>query len=158
MANGNGKSALCAAFLAKHYGGNYTGAGIDLNNPTDTITTTDHHALVSAFLLKYYGSEKNGYALDEPIHTVPTKDRFGLVTVKGENYRIIDIGMRMLQPHELFAAQGFPDDYIIDQDHTGKKFSKAAQVARCGNSVCPDLAAALVTENYSINQISEVAA
>lgn len=66
--------------------------------------------------------------------------------------------MRMLQPHELFAAQGFPDDYIIDRDHTGKKFTKAAQVARCGNSVCPDLAAALVTANYTTTQTLRIAA
>ena len=148
---GGGKSALVSAFIAKHYGGNYTGSGISVNRPTDTITVKDHHALVSAFLLKYYGTS-TGQEVNEPLQTITTKERFGLVTIQGEPYKIIDIGMRMLQPHELFAAQGFPSDYIIDRDHTGKKFSKAAQVARCGNSVCPDLAAALVEANYSNQQ------
>lgn len=53
----------------------------------------------------------------------------------------------MLEPHELFAAQGFPADYVIDHDATGKRFTKTAQVARCGNAVCPPLAAALVRAN-----------
>jgi DNA (cytosine-5)-methyltransferase 1 len=78
---------------------------------------------------------------------VTTRDRFGLVTVRGEDYQIVDIGMRMLEPHELFAAQGFPADYVIDHDAAGKKFTKTAQVARCGNAVCPPLAAALVRAN-----------
>ena len=83
----------------------------------------------------------------EPLHTVTTRDRFGLVTVRGEDYQIVDIGMRMLEPHELFAAQGFPADYVIAHDANGKKFTKTAQVARCGNAVCPPLAAALVRAN-----------
>ncbi len=137
---------LVTAFLAKHYGGNYKGAGISLEEPLHTITVKDHHALVMAFLTKYYGAGI-GQSLNEPLHTIPTKDRFGLITVKGENYRITDIGMRMLQPRELFNAQGFPDDYIIDQDHEGKKYPKTAQVARVGNSVPPPFAEALVRAN-----------
>lgn len=189
-AGGGGKSALCAAFLAKHYGGNYTGAGVGMDAPTDTVTTTDHHALVTshlikmrnnctgsamstpaptitaggqhlgevrAFLLKYYGTNI-GLDLNTPIHTVPTKDRFGLVTVHGEPYQIVDIGMRMLQPHELFAAQGFPADYIIAHDHTGKSFTKTAQVARCGNSVCPSVAEALIRANLTEVEAGVIAA
>ncbi len=76
--------------------------------------------LVSAFLTKYYGSDV-GQSLGDPLRTITTKDRFGLVTVRGEDYKITDIGMRMLQPHELFAAQGFPSNYIIDWDYTGKR-------------------------------------
>src|SRR5690606_21691269 len=79
MTQGAGKSALVTAFLAKHYGGNYSGSGIDMGAPLDTITTTDHHALVNAFLVKYYGNEKDGEPIDSPLHTIPTKDRFGLV-------------------------------------------------------------------------------
>ena len=87
---------------------------------------------------------------EQPLDTITVKDRFGLVTVKGESYQIVDIGMRMLEPHELFLAMGFPNDYKISHDSTGKKLSKAKQVARCGNAVCPDLAEALVTANTQV--------
>lgn len=137
---------LVTAFLAKNYGGNYTGSGISLKEPLHTITMKDHHSLVTAFLTKYYG-QGVGQTLNAPIHTIPTKDRFSLVTVKGENYRITDIGMRMLQPHELFLAQGFPKDYIIDRDHEGNVYPKTYQVARCGNSVPPPFAEHLVRVN-----------
>lgn len=169
-----------AANICKHYGGNYSGPGDDLNNPLPTVTTVDHNALITshmikmrgtnigfptdepvhtitaggnhigevrAFLMKYYG-QGIGQDINQPLHTIRTGDCFGLVMVSGEAYQIIDIGMRMLEPHELFAAQSFPSDYIIDVDHTGKKYSKAKQVARCGNSVPPLLAAALVSANY----------
>lgn len=137
---------LVTAFIAKHYGGGYKGAGTSLEKPLDTITTIDHHSLVQAFLIKYYGTEI-GQSLNKPLHTITTRDKFGLVTIKGEDYRIIDIGMRMLQPHELFKAQGFPEDYIIDHDYTGKKYPKTQQVARCGNAVPPPFAKALVEAN-----------
>lgn len=140
------KEEISAVYLVKHYGGNYTGAGIDLRKPTDTITQVDHHALVQAFLIKYYGSD-TGQSLEEPLHTIPTKDRFGLVQIKNEQYRIVDITMRMLQPHELSKAQGLPEDYIIDKDPEGKKVSKAVQTARIGNMVVPQCAKALVQAN-----------
>lgn len=140
------EEALTASYLVKHYGGNYSGAGIDLRSPTDTITQVDHHALVQAFLIKYYGSD-TGQSLHEPLHTIPTKDRFGLVQIENENYRIVDITMRMLQPHELSLAQGLPKDYIIDRDPEGKKVSKAIQTARIGNMVVPQCAKALVQAN-----------
>lgn len=180
VAGGN-KHALVSAFLAKHFGGNYTGPGANLSEPAHTVTTVDHHALVTsnlikfrgtckdgqslnepmptitagglhigevrAFLLKYYGNEKEGVSLEDPLHTVTTNDRFGLVTVEGIDYQIVDIGMRMLQPHELYAAQGFPEWYIIDQDYKGKKYAKDKQVARCGNAVPPPFAEALVRAN-----------
>ncbi len=112
-----------------------------------TITAGGLHVgEVRAFLTKYYGSDI-GQALDIPLHTVTTKDRFGLITIKGENYQIADIGMRMLQPHELFAAQGFPAGYVIDRDANGVKYSKAKQVARCGNAVPPPFAEQLVRAN-----------
>ncbi|MCY9747992.1 DNA cytosine methyltransferase, partial [Paenibacillus larvae] len=88
-----------------------------------------------------------GQSVQHPLHTVTTKDRFGLVTIKGQDYKIVDIGMRMLEPHELFAAQGFPSDYIIDVDADGRKYSKSAQVARCGNAVPPPFAESLVRAN-----------
>ncbi|WP_276918660.1 DNA cytosine methyltransferase [Aneurinibacillus aneurinilyticus] len=208
---------LVTPFIAKHYGGGYTGPGADCNNPLPTVTTVDHNALVTAFLSKYYGetspTEVRGQELSEPIHTIstanrfglvtshlvklrgtckdgqpvtkpmptitaggqhvgevraflvkyygagigqdvqeplhtiPTKDRFGLVTIHGQDYQIVDIGMRMLQPHELFAAQGFPSNYIIDKDHNGNSYQKAEQVKRCGNSVPPPFAEHLVRAN-----------
>lgn len=175
-----GHFALVQAFLAKHYGGNYTGPGSSLAEPLPTVTTVDHNALVTshlvklrgtcrdgqpvteplhtisaqgnhlgevrAFLLKYYGTG-DGQPLDEPLHTVTTKDRMALVMIKGEPYQIVDIGMRMLEPHELYAAQGFPADYIHTHTAGGKRLSKAAQVRMCGNSVCPPVAAALVRAN-----------
>lgn len=120
--------------------------GQGLDEPLATIPTANKFGLVQAFLLKYYGSEV-GQSLNEPLHTITTKDRFGLVTIKGENYKIVDIGMRMLQPHELFKAQGFPEDYIIDVDYEGNKYPKTQQVARCGNSVPPPFAEHLVRTN-----------
>jgi DNA (cytosine-5)-methyltransferase 1 len=113
--------------------------------PTVTASGT-HIGEVRAFLLKYYGSDQDP-RMDEPLHTVTTKDRFGLVTVRGEQYRIVDIGMRMLSPRELFLAQGFADTYIIDPVHNGKPLTKTAQVRMCGNSVSPWPAAALVRCN-----------
>lgn len=186
---GGGKHGLVAAFLAKHYGGNYTGPGAPLDSPAPTVTTVDHNALVTshlvklrnncigqdvrepihtlttgghmgevrAFLLKYYDTAV-GQALDEPLHTITTKHRLGLVMVKGEPYQIVDIGMRMLEPHELYAAQGFPANYIHDRTIGGKRLSKASQVRMCGNSVCPPVAAALVRANLVDVQRSEVAA
>jgi DNA (cytosine-5)-methyltransferase 1 len=140
------REILAAPFLSKYYGGNYAGAGIDVRNPTDTITQSDHHALVIAFLIKYYGTS-TGQKLTEPIDTIPTKDRFGLVQIEQEDYRVVDIKMRMLQPHELAKAQGLPESYIIDRDPTGKKVSKAVQNARIGNMVVPQCAEALVRSN-----------
>jgi DNA (cytosine-5)-methyltransferase 1 len=142
---GGQKHGLCAAFLAKHYGGNET-PGSSLNRSIDTITAQDHHALVRAFLVKFYGTG-TAVALDEPLDTVTTRDRFGLVMVDGEPYQIADIGMRMLQPHELFAAQGFPADYNIAPELNGKPLTKTAQIALAGNSVCPPVAAAIVGAN-----------
>jgi len=142
---GGQKHALVAAFLAKHYTGV---VGQDLRRPIGTVTTVDHHSLVRAFLVAYYGFEKDGARLSDPMRTVPTRDRFGLVTVHGQQYRIADIGMRMLQPRELYRAQGFPEDYVIEFEHRGRPLSKAAQVRMCGNSVCPPIATALVRANF----------
>lgn len=137
---------VMSAFLCKHYGGNYQGAGIDVRNPTDTITQVDHHALVEAFLIKYYGTD-TGQSLEDPLHTIPTKDRFGLIRIENQDYQIVDITMRMLQPHELAKAQGLPEEYIIDRNPEGKRVSKAVQTARIGNMVVPQCAKALVQAN-----------
>ncbi len=145
-AGGGGKSAVVTSHLIKLRG--TCADGQPVTEPMPTITAGGLHVgEVRAFLMKYYGSADNGQQMDEPLHTVTTKDRFGLVTIEGMDYQIVDIGMRMLEPHELFAAQGFPPNYIIDRDADGKKYPKSAQVARCGNAVPPPFAEALVRAN-----------
>lgn len=171
-----GHFALVSAFLAKHYSGvvghgvdhpvgtittkdhhalvtshllqlrnNQFGRGVD--KPMPTLTAGGGHVgEVRAFLLKYYGTNI-GQALREPLQTITSKHRFGLVTVHGQEYQIVDIGMRMLKPHELFAAQGFPKNYVIDHDAKGNKITITDQVKKCGNSVSPPVVAALVTAN-----------
>lgn len=145
--------ALTAAFLTKFYG--TAVAGADVLAPLPTVTTGGgkgggHLAEVRAFLLKYHGGERQarrGQALDLPLRTIDTSNRFGLVVVHGEAYQIADIGMRMLQPHELFAAQGFPDDYDIAPELNGKPLTKTTQISLAGNSVCPQVAEAIVLAN-----------
>lgn len=180
-AGGGGKSQLVSAFLAKHYGGNYTGPGVGLSEPAHSVTTVDHHAVVASHLVKLRGTCRDGQRTDEPMPTITAggqhvgevkttlafgdfdeeraqkvlaflreycgEECTGLVEIGGVTYRIVDIGMRMLQPHELYRAQGFPEWYIIDQDYRGVKYAKDKQVARCGNAVPPPFAEALVRAN-----------
>ncbi|MDH2013436.1 DNA cytosine methyltransferase [Pseudomonas juntendi] len=138
--------------------------GRAVDEPVPTMTAgAEHHALVeyklspeheegalrvAAFLISYYGTE-NTSAADAPAPTVTTKDRLGLITVfvKGTPYVIVDICLRMLQPHELYRAQGFPASYIIDKGADGKPFTKTEQVHMCGNSVSPPPMAALAFAN-----------
>ncbi|HCR1927246.1 TPA: DNA cytosine methyltransferase [Enterobacter roggenkampii] len=210
---GGGKFGLVAANLVKHFGGNYQGAGVALDVPAHTVTTTDHHAVVAAHLMvnntghpggaadqpahtvttgnhhaavtshlvKLRGTCRDGQPTDQPMPTVTAgglhvgevkttlaveaydqqradqtlaflreycgADCNGLVTISGVVYRIVDIGMRMLQPAELYRAQGFPEWYIIDRDYMGNRYAKDKQVARCGNAVPPPFAEALVRAN-----------
>lgn len=120
--------------------------GQAVDKPLMTADSSNRYGLVTALLIKYYG-QGEGQSLREPLHTITAKDRFGLVIVRGEPYQIIDIGLRMLTPRELFRAQGFPENYIIDHDADGKHYPKSAQVARCGNAVPPPFAEALVRAN-----------
>ncbi|MDY1457125.1 DNA cytosine methyltransferase [Pseudomonas aeruginosa] len=139
------------------------------DQPAPTVATGGHHMLVTpemiagsltpeqvegavwvaAFLMKYHGMGENIRPLDEPVSTVTTKDRLALVTVwiSGSPYVIVDICLRMLQPPELYRAQGFPADYIIDRGADGKTFSKTEQVHMCGNSVSPPPMAAIARAN-----------
>lgn len=177
-AGGGGKSQLVSAFLAKHFGGNYTGPGASLDGPAHTVTTTDHHALVTSSLIKLRGTCKDGQRTDQPMATITAggqhvgevqtclaveiydEARAAVVReflhqhglseftlIDEVKFRIVDIGMRMLQPHELYRAQGFPAWYIIDRDYRGTKYAKDKQVARCGNAVPPPFAEALVRAN-----------
>ena len=125
VVGGGQKHALVVAFLAKHYGG-HEGPGQRLDVPLSTITAQDHHALVRVLL----GA-----------------------SVLGGRYTVVDIGMRMLQPRELYRAQGFPDSYQIDLEHKGRPLSKTTQVRLCGNSVCPPLARALVEANVTAGRV-----
>ena len=121
--------------------------GKDIRQPLPTITASDgHFGEVRAFLIKYYG-QGTGQDIKDPLDTVTAQDRFGLVTINGTDYQIVDIGLRMLEPRELYGCQGFPDDYIIDHDYTGKTYPRSEQVRRCGNAVCPPIPAALVRAN-----------
>lgn len=121
--------------------------GKDIRQPLPTITAGDgHFGEVRAFLIKYYG-QGTGQDIKDPLDTVTAHDRFGLVTINGTDYQIVDIGLRMLEPKELYGCQGFPDDYIIDHDYTGKTYPRSEQVRRCGNAVCPPIPAALVKAN-----------
>lgn len=142
--DGSNRYGLVASFLSKFY---KSGTGQDLREPLHTITTSPgHFGEVRAFLIKYYG-QGIGQDIEEPLDTVTSRDRFGLVTIKGVDYQIVDIGLRMLEPRELYGCQGFPDDYIIDHDYTGKTYPRSEQVRRCGNAVCPPIPAALVRAN-----------
>ena len=181
-----GHHYLVNACLIKHFGGGYTGKGNDLKEPLSTITAVDHNALVNSYFVKYYGKDENQVqSSKEPLHTITSKARFGLVTTKiikrastslgnwekvrcflnqyldynidenellvflidDKEYMLIDIGMRMLVPRELYNATGFPIDYIIDTDCYGKKYAINKQVARCGNAVPPAFAEALARAN-----------
>ena len=142
--DGSNRYGLVTSFLSKFY---KSGIGQDEREPLHTITTSaGHFGEVRAFLIKYYG-DATGQDIEKPLDTVTTKDRFGLVTIEGVDYQIVDIGLRMLEPRELYGCQGFPDDYIIDHDYTGKTYPRSEQVRRCGNAVCPPIPAALVKAN-----------
>lgn len=175
-AGGGGKAAVCAAFITKHNGG-ATGHGMD--DPLHTVTGRGTQMqLTTSHLIKLRGTCQHGQPVTDPAPTItsgglhigevrtlleqycpqPGELDYGLLRINGELYRIVDIGMRMLQPHELFAAMGFPADYIIDRDFNGQPFTKTAQIARCGNAVCPDLAEALVRANMVESQQQAVAA
>lgn len=137
-------NSVCAATLIQM---NNHCDGRNIAEPIPTITAGDgHFGEVRAFLIKYYG-QGTGQDAREPLDTIPTHDRFGLVTIAGVDYQIVDIGLRMLEPKELYGCQGFPDDYIIDHDYTGRTYPRSEQVRRCGNAVCPPIPAALVRAN-----------
>ncbi|SFI71113.1 DNA (cytosine-5)-methyltransferase 1 [Pseudomonas guineae] len=155
--------ALCTAFLSRQFGAS-VGQGVEEPAPTITAGGGGKSALVelklspdaeegalrcAAFLMKYHGIGENVVSMDEPVSTVTTKDRLALVTVwiGGDPYVIVDICLRMLQPHELYAAQGFPPSYIITRGHDGRKFTKSEQVFMCGNSVSPPPMAAIAAAN-----------
>ncbi|WP_047297518.1 DNA cytosine methyltransferase, partial [Pseudomonas fluorescens] len=164
---------LVTAFMERQFGAS-VGQGVDEPAPTITAGGGGKSSLVelqlspeveagalrvAAFLISYYGTE-NMSAADAPAPTITTKDRLGLVTVtiKGTPYVIVDICLRMLQPAELYKAQGFPADYIISHGADGKPFTKTQQVHMCGNSVSPPPMAALARANDPWRVVEQQAA
>ncbi len=137
-------NSICAATLIQFNNGC---DGRDITSPIPTIPAGgEHFGEVRAFLIKYYG-QGTGQNIKDPLDTVTAQDRFGLVTIAGIDYRIVDIGMRMLEPRELYGCNGVPEDYIIDHDCDGNIITRTEQVHKCGNMVCPPIAAALVRAN-----------
>ena len=149
---------IVAANLLSMHGNARRDASIEDPHPT-RCAGGQHSALIATFLQKYYG-QGLGQTCTDPLHTLSTRDTFGLVTVEidGTTYAIADIGMRMLTPREQFRAQGFDDSYIIDRAPDGRPMTKTEQTRMCGNSVCPPLAAALVSANCAHLATQEVAA
>lgn len=144
--DGSNRYGLVTSFLSKFY---RTGIGQDIREPLGTVTADaggGHFGEVRALLIKYYG-QGTGQDIRKPLDNVTAQDRFGLVTIQGTDYQIVDIGLRMLEPKELYGCQGFPEDYIIEHDSEGKTYSRSEQVKRCGNAVCPPIPAALVRVN-----------
>jgi len=150
------QKALVTSHLVKLRGGllDHVNTAQDARQPGPTLTAGGTHvAEVRAFLVKYFGTGV-ARSLFQPADTITTKDRVGLVlvTVAGEDYVLVDIGMRMLTPRELFLLQGFPKSYVIDRgtvDGRTRHFTKSTQTRLVGNSVPPDLAAAVVMANIS---------
>ncbi len=138
--------------------------------PLPTITTSGgHFAEIRTRIEKYAAGENFGNwcevrkLLNDYCGYSLAEDEILLLEIGGDWYYIFDIGMRMLEPRELYRAQGFPEDYIIDRDYTGREYSRKEQVARCGNAVPPPFAEALVRANLpewcgeKINTMAEFA-
>lgn len=158
---------LVISFLHKYYAGGYKGCGTSIQNPLPTVTAWDHNSIVATTLIQM-NNHCDGRDIMDPLPTItagdghfaevraflvkyyrndPVVDISGIVTIQGVDYQIVDIGLRMLEPKELYGCQGFPVDYIIDHDFEGNTYPRSEQVRRCGNSVCPPIPAALVHSN-----------
>jgi DNA (cytosine-5)-methyltransferase 1 len=171
--------ALVSSFLTKFY---KSGCGQSLFEPIHTITTSAGHfgqvsilavdykqlkengideetaqkcTWVSQFIMEYYGCGI-GQSINDPLHTVVTKDRFALITILGNEYAILDIFLRMLEPEELKLGNAFPKDYIIEFPmKNGKPYPKSKQVERIGNSVVSIVSEALAEANCSYLKVGE---
>lgn len=173
VTNSGSQQQLVTANLL-HLRGNCDGRDVD--DPLMTVSAAgQHHGLVectlspseeagalrvAAFLMRYYGQGGQWSGLDDPLTTITTKDRMALVTVTiaGTPYVIVDIGLRMLEPRELYNANDFPPDYIIDRGHDSRRFSKSAQVRMVGNSVDPVDAADFLEANAPWLAVGRVSA
>lgn len=152
-------NAVCAAHMVKFKGDN---VGTPPSEPLQTVTASagkeracsgGTFAVCKAYLEKMRGGDNLGHwpeiraLLNEYCGYMLAEDEVLLLEISGALYYIADIGLRMLSPRELYNAMGFPADYIIDHDYLGNEYKKSAQVARCGNAVCPPMATALVRAN-----------
>lgn len=143
------KTGLVAPFLTKYYGTEQD-AGVD--GPAPTATTRArfgyvHSEIAPEPLTDAQLARARDVADFLRAHGFWDERELVTLTIDGIEFVIIDIGMRMLTPRELFRAQGFPADYIIDLTHEGRTLTKSEQIACCGNSVCPPVAEALVGAN-----------
>jgi DNA (cytosine-5)-methyltransferase 1 len=122
-------------------------------DPLMSLTSRDSFADIRTTIVKWDGQSGLGYwsevrkMLNQYCGYNIAEDEILLLNIRGICYYISDIGLRMLTPRELYDAMGFPHDYIIDRDVNGNAISRADQVARCGNAVCPAVAEALVRAN-----------
>ena len=152
-------NAVCAAHVVKFKGDN---VGTPPSEPLQTVTASagkeracsgGTFAVCKAYLAKMRSGDDLGHwpeiraLLNEYCGYALAEDDVLLLEIGGALYYIADIGLRMLSPRELYNAMGFPPDYIIDRDYEGNEYKKSAQVARCGNAVCPPVASALVRAN-----------
>ncbi len=152
-------NAVCAAHVVKFKGDN---VGTPPSEPLQTVTASagkeracsgGTFAVCKAYLAKMRSGDDLGHwpeiraLLNEFCGYALADDDVLLLEIGGALYYIADIGLRMLSPRELYNAMGFPPDYIIDRDYEGHEYKKSAQVARCGNAVCPPVASALVRAN-----------
>ena len=152
-------NAVCAAHVVKFKGDN---VGTPPSEPLQTVTASagkeracsgGTFAVCKAYLAKIRSGDDLGHwpeiraLLNEFCGYTLAEDEVLLLEIGGALYYIADIGLRMLSPRELYNAMGFPPDYIIDRDYEGHEYKKSAQVARCGNAVCPPVASALVRAN-----------
>jgi DNA (cytosine-5)-methyltransferase 1 len=154
---GRDHHSLAAVTLAKLRGTSDAHPGCaDVDQPLPTITAGGYHvAQVRAFLTAYYGSDgTNGQELDDPMRTITTRARLGLVTVEGQDYQITDIGFRMLKPHELQRAQfgKYAEGYDLSAAETLED-----QVALLGNSVPPELGEAVLRAQVQQDDVRRAA-
>ncbi|MGJ4893750.1 DNA cytosine methyltransferase [Bradyrhizobium oligotrophicum] len=142
--------AVVAAYLQKYYGADQDP---DLGGPLHTATTKARFGLAQALLelppfTAAHAARARKVADFLRAHGAWDEREFVTLTIAGVEVVITDLGMRMFTPRELFAAQGFPAGYVIDRRPDGSPISKTEQISKCGNSVSPPVAKALVSENY----------
>lgn len=145
------REALIATHIVKFKGPDI---GQSPDAPLQTVTAINPFALASVKTVKYAPGTDLGYwpqiraLLNKYCGYKFADDEILLLWIRGAWRYICDISMRMLTPRELYNAMGFPPDYIIERDYTGKPYPKSQQVARCGNAVCPQMASAVVRVNF----------
>lgn len=145
------REALIATHIVKFKGPDI---GQSPDAPLQTVTAINPFALASVKTVKYAPGTDLGYwpqirpLLNKYCGYKLADDEILLLWIRGAWRYICDISMRMLTPRELYNAMGFPPDYIIERDYTGKPYPKSQQVARCGNAVCPQMASAVVRVNF----------